>query len=408
MKWKYYKECKCNDLFKTLESLPARVDENWCTMCALTARLNWRLFGVVLPKWNAFDALEHPGLGCTWTLPKWKEHSIPNSTWTPIGYDEFIKAWKSADISDMAVSQISEDSNLMDHKLWIQLIADIAVGSDSENWKIFWHRVLAYKMYWKWFVLDPYVKWNDWKWIELAEYMKTHNILKCNFYESSWYNFQRYKEQADNWATVLRGRWEKQQEVVETFIGQQDDSKTALLLVKMNNWESLNNDDRLQLIDDNESDALANWILENTNEADQQNILNMLFERIRGNWKRRRKKPLFINVYRILCTENANFNSEKINNAIIKYVLGNPDLEYLDIDTYHWLYKSFQNNFDDEIKRKLENKYEGFISTKNERRNRRVYIAKYHKYFYFLHDRMGVGGMPWSETDFKNYFEKRP
>lgn len=235
-------------------------------------------------------------------------------------------------------------------------------------------------------MFDPYVKWNNGVWIKLEKYMETHKILKCNFYSSAWYNFVRY-EQYTKSGWKISGWWDSEQKMVETFIRLQDDRKTLLLLTKMNNWEPLNIDDRFQLIDDNESDALAKWILNNTSENMQQQELNKLFKIFRW-WKRWNKKPVFINMYRILCQKEKKFYDKIINKSIVDYLKEQVKawkLNYLDIDSYYWLYNSFNFDADEtvnkEIHEALKDKYNANVSLKCDINWRKLYIEDYHEYF---------------------------
>ena len=339
---------------KQIKSFPASVDSNNCTECAKTARRTWWLFGIYLPQWQAYAALEHPGKGCIWTIPEWKEHLLPDHTWWWIQACDIIEKWKelSADVADMAVSSDYPTSKeQVDLKIQVDLVADLAVDSDTPNWLIYWHRAIAFQKGWKWYILDPYIKDKNGKSIELPidldVYVWSHwfgkKILKCNFYKAEWYNAELYEEYKSHifdtayWRTEVDGwKWQKE---VNAFIKGQDDMKTLSVNDKLLSHIEPNADDLIQLIDDNEWEKLYDAYKlkkEYEEKRGKQYTLDdilILFKKPRES-----KIAVFINMCR-------NYNWEidwNIQNKIMEVIIDKKNIrEFVDAASYLWILSKF-------------------------------------------------------------------
>ncbi len=340
-------EWSFKDIVNELLSSPAQIDDSWCTMCALTCRINGRVFRVYLPKWDAFSALEHPTEKCIWTLPKWKEHELPNNEWWGITLNDFLNmvAEIDPDIADMAISE-KRYWKLQEHTS-MQLIWDLAVQTDSENWRIFGHRVLAFNLWSKWYVYDPYFK-RAWKpsryWIPLEEYMKTKKILKCNFYKSEWDDptlLSKFSEAIEEGKKLPFDKWDdwKYNEVMK-YVSQKDVEKTKKI------WDDIENgtyqydiDDVYQLIDANEWDLLYKLFQRSNLTLDE---LLLLF----NNKKRQKKLAVFINMCRFFDQVD-----KKIQDEIINIINNNVEIrKYIDAASYYWILNTFTNlNYETKI-----------------------------------------------------------
>ena len=359
-----------NNINEILSS-PAQISKEWCTMCALTARMNWLEFHVFLPIWNAFAALEHPAEWCIWTLPKWKENKLPDNSWSWIEIKDLMKAWEKvgADIADIAITEkiISKTKR----QTSTNLIWDLAVESKSPNWKIYGHRAIACNVNWNWFVLDPYfngIEESVEKWIPLDEYMRRKKVIKCNFYKSDWYDFDKSREIRE---AIRRGESpltdtdKKKYDKVMEYVQRKDDEKTRYVAEKIKDPNySFDMDDVYQFIDDNESDMLYKLLIHPNCKLKLNGLLSIFKER------RQKKLAVFVNTCRFFDRLDQNFQRE-----IVDLIIENTGIRwYIDAVSYYWMIKTFWW-LDDETKLLLINQaIEQFDKTWEEEQ----WVRQYH------------------------------
>lgn len=140
-----------------------RDKETWKYCCSKTARMNWRNFWLILPRWNAYTAWRYPWGHSLLSLPSSKKYEQPNADWRGIDESELQNVESEANFMDFYAYSLSK----------------------------FGHRAIWFRdSSWEWYILDPYIKvrWErDIYPKKLKDYLKKRKIVKAHFYHSNWY-----------------------------------------------------------------------------------------------------------------------------------------------------------------------------------------------------------------------------
>ena len=155
----------CNLPLWEIQSYPYYKNRRtWWTWCSATAQMNWKNFGIDLPKWDAYNAWIKPWKRCICSIPENKKNKKPSKNRPSLKVQEFKSVQQSANF------------------------ADIYVESKSN----YGHRAVAFRdSTWQWYVLDPYIRVN-WKLDnspkKIEDYILSRKIVKSHFYKSNWYS----------------------------------------------------------------------------------------------------------------------------------------------------------------------------------------------------------------------------